>query len=119
VHGTPLFYSPAADDHACQDITCEYGHGGAPLGGHVHLSAKFMALAMPGSTRLAADYRRATQLAERAGAHDAALELARISPYSYLDWVDHLVMIPDGERENRIQVLLGRYGGQVSDAPGA
>lgn len=30
VHGTPLIYSPARDDHACQDITCEYGHGGAP-----------------------------------------------------------------------------------------
>jgi hypothetical protein len=27
VHGTPLIYSPAQDDHACQDITCEYGHG--------------------------------------------------------------------------------------------
>lgn len=30
VHGTPLIYSPAAGDHACQDITCEYGHGGWP-----------------------------------------------------------------------------------------
>jgi hypothetical protein len=28
VHGTPLFYHPAGDDHACQDVTCEYGHGG-------------------------------------------------------------------------------------------
>ena len=27
VHGTPLIYWPAGDDHACQDITCEYGHG--------------------------------------------------------------------------------------------
>jgi len=27
VHRTPMFYSPAWDDHACQDITCEYGHG--------------------------------------------------------------------------------------------
>jgi hypothetical protein len=33
IHHTPLYYSPAQDDHACQDITCEYGHGGAPLGG--------------------------------------------------------------------------------------
>jgi len=32
VHPTPLYYSPAADDHACQDITCEYGHGGAAAG---------------------------------------------------------------------------------------
>ncbi len=30
VHGTPLIYWPAGDDHACQDITCEYGHGGWP-----------------------------------------------------------------------------------------
>lgn len=29
VHGTPLIYWPAGDDHACQDITCKYGHGGA------------------------------------------------------------------------------------------
>jgi len=29
VHGTPLFYAPASDDHACQDIDCVYGHGGA------------------------------------------------------------------------------------------
>ena len=29
VHGTPLIYWPAGDDHACQDITCEFGHGGA------------------------------------------------------------------------------------------
>jgi hypothetical protein len=26
-HGTLMIYSPAWDDHACQDITCEYGHG--------------------------------------------------------------------------------------------
>lgn len=32
VHRTPLIYSPASDDHACQDIACEYGHGGAPIG---------------------------------------------------------------------------------------
>ena len=29
VHRTPLIYWPAGDDHACQDITCRYGHGGA------------------------------------------------------------------------------------------
>jgi hypothetical protein len=29
-HGTLMIYSPAWDDHACQDITCEYGHGMAP-----------------------------------------------------------------------------------------
>ena len=28
VHGIPLLYSPARDDHACQDIACEHGHGG-------------------------------------------------------------------------------------------
>jgi len=28
VHGTPLIYWPAGDDHACQDVDCEYGHGG-------------------------------------------------------------------------------------------
>jgi len=27
VHGTPLIYWPADDDHACQDVTCEHGHG--------------------------------------------------------------------------------------------
>lgn len=32
VHGTPLIYAPAWDDHACQDITCEYGHGGVGAG---------------------------------------------------------------------------------------
>lgn len=28
VHGTPLIYWPAGDDHACQDPACEYAHGG-------------------------------------------------------------------------------------------
>jgi hypothetical protein len=32
VHGTPLFYAPASDDHACRDNDCKYGHGGA-IGG--------------------------------------------------------------------------------------
>lgn len=27
VHGTPLIYWPAGDDHACQDVNCVYGHG--------------------------------------------------------------------------------------------
>jgi hypothetical protein len=27
VHGTPLLYWPAGDDHACQDVNCHYGHG--------------------------------------------------------------------------------------------
>jgi hypothetical protein len=27
VHGTPLLYWPAGDDHACQDSTCEFAHG--------------------------------------------------------------------------------------------
>ena len=27
VHDTPLIYWPHGDDHACQDITCRYGHG--------------------------------------------------------------------------------------------
>lgn len=27
VHGTPLIYWPARDDHACQDANCRYGHG--------------------------------------------------------------------------------------------
>jgi hypothetical protein len=27
VHGTPLIYWPAGDDHACQDAGCQYGHG--------------------------------------------------------------------------------------------
>jgi hypothetical protein len=26
-HGTPLFYSPAAGDHACQDPGCVFAHG--------------------------------------------------------------------------------------------
>lgn len=30
VHGTALIYSPAFDDHACQDSSCKYAHGGAP-----------------------------------------------------------------------------------------
>lgn len=25
--GLPLFYAPAIDDHACQDVECRYGHG--------------------------------------------------------------------------------------------
>lgn len=28
VHGTPMIYWPAGDDHACQDVTCKHGHGG-------------------------------------------------------------------------------------------
>jgi hypothetical protein len=31
VHGTALIYSPALDDHACQDPSCKYAHGGAPV----------------------------------------------------------------------------------------
>jgi hypothetical protein len=31
VHGTALIYSPAFDDHACQDSSCKYAHGGAPV----------------------------------------------------------------------------------------
>jgi hypothetical protein len=27
IHGTQLIYWPAGDDHACQDIMCQYGHG--------------------------------------------------------------------------------------------
>jgi hypothetical protein len=27
VHGTPLIYWPAGEDHACQDVNCRYGHG--------------------------------------------------------------------------------------------
>jgi len=27
VHGTPLIYWPAGEDHACQDAGCEYGQG--------------------------------------------------------------------------------------------
>ncbi len=27
VHATPMIYSPAYDDHACQDVNCMYGHG--------------------------------------------------------------------------------------------
>lgn len=26
-HGTPMIYWPRGDDHACQDVNCEYGHG--------------------------------------------------------------------------------------------
>lgn len=26
-HGTPLLYSPATFDHACQDPSCEFAHG--------------------------------------------------------------------------------------------
>jgi hypothetical protein len=33
IHGTSLIYSPAMDDHACQDVACEYGHGGAAVTG--------------------------------------------------------------------------------------
>lgn len=28
IHGTPLTYSAAEHDHACQDVDCEYVHGG-------------------------------------------------------------------------------------------
>jgi hypothetical protein len=27
VHGTPLIYWPAGNDHACQNADCRYGHG--------------------------------------------------------------------------------------------
>lgn len=27
VHRTPMIYWPQGDEHACQDVTCEYGHG--------------------------------------------------------------------------------------------
>jgi hypothetical protein len=27
VHGTPLIYSPAGDEHACRDVNCRHGHG--------------------------------------------------------------------------------------------
>lgn len=27
VHGTPLLYWPAGDDHCCRDVSCRYGHG--------------------------------------------------------------------------------------------
>ena len=27
VHGTPMIYWPAGDDHACQDVDCRFGHG--------------------------------------------------------------------------------------------
>ena len=30
IHGTPLIYSPAGDDHACQDVSCEHGGGMGP-----------------------------------------------------------------------------------------
>ncbi|MFJ2780202.1 hypothetical protein [Kitasatospora sp. NPDC087315] len=28
VHSTQLIYSPATNDHACQETDCEHGHGG-------------------------------------------------------------------------------------------
>ncbi|UKZ02844.1 hypothetical protein BOQ63_001540 (plasmid) [Streptomyces viridifaciens] len=28
-HGTPLIYSRYTADHACRDVDCRYGHGGA------------------------------------------------------------------------------------------
>lgn len=28
IHGTPLFYSPRGDEHACQGVACVHGHGG-------------------------------------------------------------------------------------------
>ena len=28
LHQTPLIYWPAGNDHACQDVDCQYGHGG-------------------------------------------------------------------------------------------
>lgn len=31
VHSTPLIYWPAGDDHACQDVDCEYGSGFKPV----------------------------------------------------------------------------------------
>jgi hypothetical protein len=27
IHGTPLYYWPAGDDHACQDPQCQHAHG--------------------------------------------------------------------------------------------
>jgi hypothetical protein len=27
IHGTPLIYWPAGDDHACQDADCKHGQG--------------------------------------------------------------------------------------------
>lgn len=27
VHGSPLLYWPARNDHACQDVNCQYGDG--------------------------------------------------------------------------------------------
>lgn len=31
IHQTPLFYARSIDDHACQDVNCQYGHGMAGL----------------------------------------------------------------------------------------
>ncbi len=33
VHGTPLIYWPAGDDHACEDASCIHGHGMDAWGG--------------------------------------------------------------------------------------
>ncbi len=27
IHSTPLIYWPAGEDHACQDVDCQYGRG--------------------------------------------------------------------------------------------
>lgn len=32
IHDTPLIYWPHGDEHACQDVTCEHGHGMVPFG---------------------------------------------------------------------------------------
>ncbi len=50
VHGTALYYAPAADDHACQDVTCEYGHGGAPYGRSFDLVPPHWRRGFPGTT---------------------------------------------------------------------
>lgn len=26
-HGTPMIYAPRSDEHACQDVSCPFGHG--------------------------------------------------------------------------------------------
>lgn len=32
VHDTPLLFSPASGEHACQDADCRHGHGMEPAG---------------------------------------------------------------------------------------
>jgi hypothetical protein len=60
VHGTPLLYAPASNEHACQDPDCEHAHG------FDQLKTRILAMAKtPSGSGLAAFLRPERERAER------------------------------------------------------